>query len=239
MKKVKLAALGDLHIRESSDDYFKNLFGEIAKKADILVLCGDLTEHGIPSEAQKLASFLKDYPLSIVGVLGNHDFESDQQQEVENILVNEAKIHILDDEPIHIDSIAFTGTKGFSGGFESHMLGPFGEKVLKDFVYRAVDEAIKLENALSRAEAEKKVVVLHYSPIKQTCEGEPLEIYLFLGSSKLVDPIDYFKVNAVFHAHAHHGSLTGKTPQNVPVYNTSHPLLKRVKPEEPYVIVEI
>lgn len=236
---MRVAAMGDIHVRDTSKGEFAKLFEEISQNADVLVLCGDLTDLGLPEQAEILAEELFHCTIPILGVLGNHDFASEKQDEVKKILHNTGRIQILDEDPVILNGVGFAGTKGFAGGFDSHMLGPFGEKSIHDFVYEAIDEALILEHSLMQIEEEKKVVVLHYSPIKETVVGEAIEIYPFLGSSRLVEPIERFEVTAVFHAHAHHGSLEGKTQKGIPVYNCAYPLMQKINPKKLYCLLEI
>ena len=72
---------------------------------------------------------------------------------------------------------------------------------------------------------------MHYSPIEGTVEGEPKEIYPYLGSSRLEEPLTRYPVDAVFHGHAHHGTGEGRTRNGVPVYNVSMHLLQRENPD--------
>lgn len=239
MKKLKIAAIGDLHVRENSQGAYKELFTEISQKADVLVLCGDLADHGLIEEAKVLAEELAACSIPVVGVLGNHDFESGQQDEIKKILTD-AKMTILDGEPsFEYEGVGFAGVKGFAGGFEKFMLGPFGEDAIKTFAHESVNEALKLENALSRLKTEKKVVLLHYAPIRGTIEGEPLEIFPFLGSSRLAEPIDTFDVTVAFHGHADYGTTHGKTQKGIPVYNVALPLLQKTTPKQPYALIDI
>jgi Icc-related predicted phosphoesterase len=103
-----------------------------------------------------------------------------------------------------------------------------------------VDEALKLEAALARLRTQRRVALLHYSPVRSTVEGEPTEIFPYLGSSRLEEPINRYRVSAVFHGHAHRGVPEGHTSSGVPVYNVSMPLLARMHPDRPpFLIVEI
>ncbi|MCL5783981.1 MAG: metallophosphoesterase [Patescibacteria group bacterium] len=238
MTKVRIAAMADLHTQEENVGAFRQVFEEVSGKADILLICGDLTNEGLVSEAKVLAEELSFCKIPMVGVLGNHDHENNQHEEIKKILSAE-HLFLLGNHPYIYKGIGFAGVKGFCGGFDNHQTDPFGERVLKQFVYEAVNESIKLEESLIRLETDKKVVLLHYSPIRQTVVGESLEIYPMLGSSRLIEPIENFGVTAVFHGHAHHGSPKGKTARGVPVYNVSFPLLSRISPHQPYMILEI
>jgi Icc-related predicted phosphoesterase len=129
--------------------------------------------------------------------------------------------------------------KGFGGGFGPRALGPWGEDTFKRFVHEAVEEALKLEAALARLRTRSRVAVLHYAPIRETVEGEPLEIYPFLGSSRLEEPINRYDVSAVVHGHAHRGQPEGRTATGVPVYNVSLPLMKTLTPERPFKLLEL
>jgi Icc-related predicted phosphoesterase len=236
---VRLAAVGDTHIRKTSHGALQSLVATINDGADVLLLCGDLTDYGLPEEAHVLAKELASIRIPMVGVLGNHDFESGQQLEVCKILT-EAGLHLLDGESIEINGVGFAGAKGFVGGFGRGTLGAWGEKGIKTFVQEAIDESMKLESALARLRTPQRIAVLHYSPIRETVEGEPLEIYPFLGTSRLEEPLNRYPVNAVFHGHAHHGAPEGHTSKGIPVFNVSMPLLRATFPNRaPVRIVEI
>ena len=165
-------------------------------------------------------------------VLGNHDLESGKADEVRQILTD-AGIVVLDGDACELRGIGIAGVKGFGGGFGKRALGPWGETIIKQFVREAVDEALKLEAALARLRATQLITLLHYSPIQKTVDGEPLEIYPFLGSSRLEEPIGRYPVSLVLHGHAHRGQLEGTTQTGVPVYNVSMPLLKRSFADQP------
>lgn len=223
---VRVAAAGDLHCTKDATGTLAPLFAEMAEAAEVIALCGDLTDYGLAEEAHVLAGELRGVRAEIVAVLGNHDFESGHAGEVSAIL-REAGVKVLDGDAAEIAGVGFAGTKGFCGGFGQRALGPWGEDGIKAFVQEAVDEAMKLEAALARLRTEQRVVVLHYAPIEGTVAGEPEQIYPFLGSSRLEDPIDRLGATLVVHGHAHHGSPEGRTRGGVPVYNVSLPLLRR------------
>jgi len=224
---VRLAALGDLHVGENVPRPYRELFTRISGEADVLALCGDLTNFGKTPEAEILAEDLLACTIPVVGVLGNHDYECGQPEEVARIL-HEAGLKLLDGEAVEAAGVGFAGGKGFIGGYGRNMLSAFGEPAIKAFVQAAVDENLKLETSLRMLKTEKTVVVLHYSPIAATLAGEPPEIFPFLGSARLGETIDRFDgVRMVLHGHAHSGAYQGRTPAGVPVYNVARPLLTR------------
>jgi len=232
---VRVAAVGDIHCTKTSEGVLQPLFAQMAESADVIALCGDLVDYGLADEAHILVKELSvalKAKVPIVAVLGNHDFESGQPEVVTQILC-EAGVTVLDGDAIDIKGIGFAGTKGFCGGFGRRALEPWGEPSIKSFVREAVDEALKLEMALARLRTRNRVALLHYAPIEATVVGEPLEIYPFLGSSRLEEPINRYEVTAVLHGHAHHGAPEGKTSSGVPVYNVSNPLLRRHFPDRP------
>ncbi len=236
---VRVAAVGDTHCKKTTQGELRNIFAEINQSADILVLCGDLTDYGLPEEAQILVKEFAPVKIPIVGVLGNHDFESGKEQEVKQILTD-AGVTILDGEAVEILGIGFAGTKGFCGGFGRGALGPWGEPAIKSFVNEAVQEALKLESALARLRTNERIAILHYAPVKDTVDGEPIEIYPYLGTSRLEEPLIRYPVNVVFHGHAHSGSLEGTTSSGTPVYNVAMPLLRKRLPEKsPFRLFEI
>jgi Icc-related predicted phosphoesterase len=235
---LKVAAIGDLHVMEDSVDPYRDLFAEIANHADVLVLCGDLTNFGKTSEAEILAEDLRHCSIPVLGVLGNHDFECGQPEEVARIL-HEAGMTVLDDQAVEVGGVGFAGVKGFMGGYGRGELAPFGEPIAKAFVDEAMNEARKLENGLRSLRTERSVAVLHYSPTIETLEGEPPAIFQYLGSQRLADAIDRFDhVKAVVHGHAHHGKYEGRTPRGTPVYNVAQ-FVVRQEFGRPYAILEI
>jgi Icc-related predicted phosphoesterase len=230
---VRIAAVSDVHYGKTSQGMLVPLFSEITHQAQVLVIAGDLTDYGLPEEARALAKDLTaSVKIPVVAVLGNHDFESGQEGEVAKIL-SDAGVHMLDGDSVEIDGVGFAGIKGFAGGFGRGALGAWGEASIKQFVREAVDEALKLESALARLRTATRIAVLHYAPIRETVEGEPLEIYPWLGSSRLEEPLGRYHVHAVFHGHAHKGSPQGKTAQGIPVYNVALPVLKEHYPDRP------
>jgi Icc-related predicted phosphoesterase len=237
---VRIAAIGDLHYsRTASPGSLQPLLSSISESADILIVCGDLTDYGLVEEARALAKELTTaVRIPMVGVLGNHDFESGQQEQICGVM-KDAGLTILDGDTVEILGIGFAGIKGFAGGFGRRALGPWGEDIIKKFVHAAVDEALKLESALARLRTERLIAVLHYSPVADTVQGEPLDIFPFLGCSRLEDPITRFPVTAVFHGHAHHGRPEGRTRTNVPVFNVSMSLMRETFPAQPFRLIEI
>jgi Icc-related predicted phosphoesterase len=233
---LKIASLGDLHVKEDKTQSLRELFGEISQAADVFVLCGDLTDTGKPKEAEILAEELRACSIPVVGVLGNHDYESGQMEKVADIL-RSAGMHLLDGQSYELDGVGFVGVKGFIGGFGKRMLSAFGETSIKSLVAESLNEAMRLENAMRTVKSERAVVVLHYAPIPETSEGEPLEIFPFLGSSRLAETIDRFKVSAVVHGHAHRGKYAGRTPGGAPVYNVAFNVEKPTG--RPYALIEV
>ena len=239
-KKTRIAAVADVHVKEGDKGKWTDFFKEVSARADVLVIAGDLTDTGDEMEAQVLAEELKACAVPVVAVLGNHDYEKGRHKLIRQILLK-AGAHILDGEAIVIGNIGFAGVKGFGGGFDKQMLSFFGEGAMKAFVQEAVDEALHLDRALTRLDAEqrdiKKIAVLHYSPIKETVMGEPQSLFPFLGCSRLAEPLNRHKVLAAFHGHAHLGTLEGHTSDGVQVYNVSIPILHK-SGKEPFYLLE-
>jgi Icc-related predicted phosphoesterase len=237
---VRIAAVSDIHCGTAGQGAYHALFSEIDERADIFVICGDLTDYGLPEEAKVLARELTGtIHIPTLAVLGNHDFESGKESEICTIL-GDAGVKMLDGESHEVLGVGFAGIKGFAGGFGRGALGPWGERIIKDFVHEAVNEALKLETALARLRTTQRIALLHYAPIRATVEGEPPEIFPYLGSSRLEEPLSRYAVAAVFHGHAHHGAPEGRTAAGAPVYNVSMPLLQRAFPDRPpYRIIEV
>ena len=208
---MRIAATGDLHFGKASAGILQPLLSQITTDADVSLLAGDLTDYGTPDEARALAKDLAAaVRIPIVAVLGNHDFEAGAEREIHQIMVDHG-VCVLDGDTCEVQGVGFAGVKGFAGGFGRRALGPWGEPIIKQFVHEAVNETLKLESALARLRTEKKIVLLHYAPIEGTVEGEPREIYPYLGCSRLEEPLGRYGVSAVIHGHAHNGALEGRT----------------------------
>jgi Icc-related predicted phosphoesterase len=237
--RVRIAAIADLHYSRTSQGTVQPMLARIADAADILLICGDLTDYGLPEEARLLAREISGaVKIPLVAVLGNHDYESGAAGEVRELLTD-AGVVVLDGETCEVHGVGFAGIKGFAGGFGRGTLGPWGEQAVKAFVREAVDEALKLETALARLRTPHRIALLHYAPIAATVEGEPREIYPFLGCSRLEEPLTRYPVTAVFHGHAHHGRPEGRTRTGAPVFNVSLSLMRAIDPERPYRVIEI
>ncbi|HYG38176.1 MAG TPA: metallophosphoesterase [Cytophagales bacterium] len=238
--KVRVAAVGDIHVGEGDHGKWVDYFRKISEQADVLLLCGDLTDHGYAKEAEVLCDELKSCSIPVVAVLGNHDYEKDEQEEIKRIL-NKENVHILDGDSIELGKVGIAGVKGFGGGFDRHMLPKWGEKMNKSFVQEVVDESLKLDQALARLDGDnlKKIAIMHYSPISATIVGEPEQIFPFLGSSYLAEPLERRDVVAAFHGHAHIGTLSGETSKGVKVYNVSKPILMRAGFDPAIFILEL
>ena len=235
---ITLAAIGDLHVSETCHNRYRALFEEISEAADVLALAGDLTNFGKASEAEILAEDLRACTIPVVAVLGNHDFEDGVPDEVARIL-QQAGVIMLGEQATVIEGVGFAGAKGFIGGFGRGELGAFGEDAIKAFVDEGRNEARLLENALRSLRTDRAVAVLHYAPIPETVAGEPLEIYPFLGSSRLAHAIDRFdNVKAVVHGHAHRGAYSGRTPRGIPVFNCAQFVVEAAF-GRPYALLEI
>ena len=230
---VRIAAVSDIHYSKDSHGAMQPLFEQITESADVLVLPGDLTDYGLAEEAKVLARDLTaTVKIPVIAVLGNHDYESDQPAELVKIL-SDAGVRMLDGDTFETHGVGFAGVRGFCGGFGRGALGAWGEPIIKQFVHEAVNEALKLEAALARLRTEHRIAILHYAPIRDTVEGEALEIFPFLGSSRLEEPLSRFDVTAVFHGHAHKGKPEGTTTKGIPVYNVAHQVLKSCYPDRP------
>lgn len=223
---TRIAALADLHFDPANRSDLVRMLEEAEENADVIAIAGDLTTHGQPDQVRAVAEILGgELEVPVVVVLGNHDHESGRADEVEEMLSDHG-VHVLEGSAVVIDGIGFAGTKGFCGGFGRGAMAAFGERITKAFVQEALDAALELENALRQLHTDVKVVLLHYSPVQGTVEGEPEIIWPFLGSSRLAPPLDEYEVDVCFHGHAHTGSAEGRTAGGVPVYNVALPLLR-------------
>jgi Icc-related predicted phosphoesterase len=229
--RVRVAAVGDLHVGPDSAGHLAPCFEQLAGCADLLLLAGDLTRVGRAEEAEVLAAELASATVPIVAVLGNHDYHTDQADRVAARLA-EASVQVLEGEacvvPVNDVRVGIAGVKGFGGGFAGRCGSDFGEPEMKAFINHTVEVSGTLERALAALttmEADIRVALLHYAPVPDTCRGEPLEIFPFLGSYLLAEAIDRTGADVVFHGHAHRGNERGMTPAGVRVRNVAQPVI--------------
>jgi Icc-related predicted phosphoesterase len=235
---MRIAATADLHFTGPRQAILQEQLGRVRDEADVLVLAGDLTNFGQPDEMEPLINAVVRIRTPTVAVLGNHDYESGKQAELMRMM-GTAGIKVLDGSAYERDGVGFAGTKGFVGGFGRGVLTAFGEREIKEFVRASIDEALKLERAMSQLRTQKRVVVLHYSPIAATVQGEAPEIFPFMGTSRLAEVVDRHGADLVVHGHAHHGQLEGKTVGGVRVHNVAITLLQAQQPPAVYKIFDV
>jgi Icc-related predicted phosphoesterase len=235
---MRIAATADLHFSESLHSTLLDQLGRVRESADVLVVAGDLTNFGQPEEMEPLLNVVVRSRIPTVMVLGNHDYESGKQADLVRMMTA-AGIKVLDGTAYERDGVGFAGTKGFPGGFGRGVLTAFGEPEVKQFVQASIDEALKLERAMAQLRAPKRVVVLHYSPIAATVQGEAAEIFPFLGTSRLAEVVDRHGADLVLHGHAHHGQLEGRTTGGVAVHNVAITLLQAQQPPAAYRVFDI
>src|SRR5207253_2944702 len=235
---MRIAATADLHFTAQRHSALRDQLNQVRDEADLLVLAGDLTNFGQPAEMEPLLNALVRLRVPTVAVLGNHDYESGREGELMCMMTAEG-IKVLDGSAYERDGVGFAGTKGFVGGFGRGVLTAFGEPEIKNFVRAGIDEALRLERAMSQLRTKKRVVVLHYAPVMTTVEGEAPEIYPFLGTSRLAEVVDRHGADLVLHGHAHNGTCDGKTTGGVPVHNVAITLLQAQNPPAVYRVFEV
>jgi Icc-related predicted phosphoesterase len=228
---IRVAAVGDVHVGKDSAGTLRPHWQHLDERADIFLLAGDLTKRGLPEEAAVLADELRGLRLPVVAVLGNHDYESDREKDLADIL-GEVGVHVLEGDAARFDlagrRVAVAGAKGFGGGFPGAMGSDFGEPEMKAFMRHSRTAADGLERALaSVADADVRIALMHYSPVEGTLRGERLEIWPFLGCYFLAEAVDRAGADLAVHGHAHGGSEKGVTPGGVLVRNVAQPVLRR------------
>jgi Icc-related predicted phosphoesterase len=226
---IRVAAVGDVHLGADSRGELRPALDMVSAHADVLLLAGDLTRHGGRDEAKVVADEFADLGIPVIAVLGNHDYHSNAVSDVTDALTAQG-ISVLEGESVTIDvagqTLGIAGTKGFGGGFAGKCASVFGEPQMKEFAGHTVDVAERFRTAVSSLQADIRVALLHYSPISDTLHGEPPEIYPFLGSYLLGEPIDEFQLDLALHGHAHAGTERGTTPGGVRVRNVAQPVIR-------------
>jgi Icc-related predicted phosphoesterase len=227
---IRVAATGDLHFGADLAGTVRPQLEDLAERADVMLIAGDVTRVGDPEEARGLAEELSEVTVPVIAVLGNHDYHSDRQDEIRKILEDKG-IRVLEGETVSLEidgsTLGVAGAKGFGGGFVGASGSDFGEPQMKSFIRHTREVAARLKEALRKLETEHRVALMHYAPVESTIRGERLEIYPFLGSYLLGEAVDALGADLILHGHAHRGTERGVTPGGIPVRNVARPVLQR------------
>jgi Icc-related predicted phosphoesterase len=235
---MRVAAVADIHLKAEEQEKNVSQFSVVNELADVLVIAGDFTNHGRPEEMRACMAVLEHVHVPIVAVLGNHDHESGNQDELAGML-RLAGVHLLDGQCHEMDGVGFAGTKGFCGGFAPYELMPFGEGGIKTFVEIAEREAVKLDYGLAQLHTPIKIAITHYAPIRGTVIGEPEPIFPFLGSSRLQRALDRHRPILALHGHAHKGTFSAESSTGTRVCNVALHLLRERGEEHPFTIFNV
>ena len=229
-RPVRIAAAGDVHVRETHRRQVADAFARAGEGVDAILLAGDLTTHGEPEQAEVLAAACRPLDVPVIAVLGNHDWHVNRRDELVAVL-EDAGVVVLDPGVATFDArgrdVAVVGAKGFVGGFPGSHLPDFGEPVLRQVYAECTAEVEALDRGLREvAVCSVRIVLLHYAPVVDTLRGERRDIWAFLGSDRLAAPIVEHDPHLVLHGHAHGGAFAGRIGE-VPVYNVSVPVTGR------------
>jgi Icc-related predicted phosphoesterase len=227
-ERLRVAATGDIHCRDSNREAVVESFARLDDDVDLVLVAGDLTSHGRLEEAEILCEAAAATQAPVYAVLGNHDWHADEGEAILARL-QEGGVEMLDRRAavcmVGDLEVGIVGVKGFVGGFAPRHLPDFGEPSLRAVYREATEEVQALEDGLREvATCPVRIVLLHYSPAEATLEGEPREIWVFLGSDRLAAPILEHGPDLVLHGHAHAGSPDGMIGES-PVHNVSQPVL--------------
>lgn len=228
---IRVAAVGDVHLAADLRGTLRPQLSALPWDADALLLAGDLTQRGTVAEGEVVAAEFAGLGLPVVAVLGNHDYQSDQQDQLVTVLT-QAGISVLEGSGVVLSlpggrRLGIAGSKGFGGGFPGRSGSEFGEPEMKAFVRHSRQLAERFGEALAELDADSRIGLTHYSPVEDTLAGEPREIYPFLGSYFLAEAGDRAGADLMLHGHAHAGTEKGQTPGGVSVRNVALPVLQR------------
>jgi Icc-related predicted phosphoesterase len=226
---VRIAAVGDTHVGTDTPGLLADRMQHVAERADVLLLAGDLTQHGRAEEGRLVADELRRLGVPTLAVFGNHDYHEGCQDRIRSLLES-AGVEVLEGQGtvrvIAGRRVGIAGVKGFGGGFAGACGTEFGEDEMKAFIRHTKQTAERLEECLKCLDCEIRIALTHYSPSKGTLVGEKLEIYPFLGSYLLGEAIDHGHCHLALHGHAHLGTERAVTPGGVPVRNVARPVIK-------------
>lgn len=222
---IRIAAIGDLHIRKRIPPGIDVQIDEIAARADVMIIAGDITNNGTLAQAELAAEWLSRSSLPKIAVRGNHDRRCMRPMAFKHIL-GQAGVQFIDGGTLvfHRDPrIGFAGVSGSGGGFWPDE-GPdtLPRRALQRLSVRARSEAARLRNAIDDLDTDLKIVITHFAPTVSTLGTEPIFKHFLLGNMELARAIDDCDVDLVIHGHAHHGNPIGRTMGGTPVRNVAY-----------------
>ena len=228
---VRVAATADVHFGHDSAGTLRPHLEHLCDRADVLLIAGDLTRCGGRDEAQVLADELRGLEIPIFAVLGNHDYEVEQPQDVIDVLRGTPACACSTTRTRSSTSadvrVGITGVKGFGGGFAGACGSDFGEPEMKAFIRHTKATAQRLEELLGDLDTDVRSRCSTTPPSRRRLRGERLEIYPFLGSYLLAEAIDRAGADLVLHGHAHNGAEKGLTPGGIAVRNVAQPVIRQ------------
>ena len=222
-ERIRVAAAADIHCSEETRDEVAAAFRKVDAEADVILLAGDLTTFGLPEQARVLADIAAEVSAPIVAVLGNHDYHSDREGEIAELLTA-AGITLLERSSTTLNvngvSVGVVGAKGFIGGFDGGGIN-FGEPLIREIYAETTADVEALERGFVEISgAALRIALLHYSPIAETLQGEPRGIWSVLGNERLAVPLAAHRPDLVLHGHAHKGRFQGSI-DSIPVFNVA------------------
>lgn len=226
---LRLAAAGDLHVRETALERWQRAFAAL-EGIDLVLLAGDLTAEGKLEQAETLARAIRESPAPLAAVLGNHDWHHGEEQAIAATL-KDAGIIVLNRTcailTLRDFSAGVIGCVGFVGGFRGAPMPDFGSPLQRQLDAQIEQDVDALDDGLdSLAGCTFRIVLLHYAPTSRTLIGEPTRVWPLLGSDRLAGPIMRHGPDLVLHGHAHAGTVDGSIGP-VPVHNVALPVTRR------------
>jgi Icc-related predicted phosphoesterase len=228
---LRIAAAADQHYTRDADrERVAATFADVAARADLILLPGDLTMRGEPREGDVVADACRGLEVPVLAVLGNHDWHAGRRDELVAVL-RDGDIDVIDRDHRVLDlggrAVGVAGVKGFVGGFGQSHMADLGEPLLRRVYAEAGEEVAALDAGLRAiAGCAFRIALLHYAPVSDTLQGERPELWPLLGTDRLAAPIAEHAPDVVLHGHAHVGSFRGAVGP-VPVYNVALPVLGR------------
>ncbi|MGW4244132.1 metallophosphoesterase family protein [Nocardia sp. NPDC004722] len=228
--RVRIAAIGDLHMRESMRGHFRPALLGLAAHADVLLLAGDLTNGGTLRDTDVLCAEIADLPVPVVAVLGNHDHDRRLGYRIA-VQLNDIGVHILEGTtitlPLNGIRVGIAGVMGGSGGFPDYPGNPAeGSVEHRQRFRRGPADALRLRAALQSLDCDLRIALMHFSPVVDTLVGENPKIYPGLGCHDLAEAVDAGGAALAIHGHAHGGSEFGRTPAGTEVRNVSYAVIR-------------
>lgn len=217
-----MLAVADVHCPRFLSE-FKESLAQLSAP-DVFFFAGDMINRGNASEYLTVLDTIEDTigtGFPIIACFGNEEY-TEVRKEILSIV--EDRMLFLDEKSTVINNgpkqVAVVGTQGSLDKATSWQRSniPSVKGVFERRAKRAASLLKKIEKTI-----DKQILLMHYSPCLETCEGEEDRAFSWLGSRKFYRVVRDHQPDLVIHGHVHNSVTHKATVGTSLIHNVSLP----------------